>query len=214
MVQTQRIKNRGFLFSWDTFGDYLLNLYLIKGANRNYIIDSGLGSACIEPIAALLEAEKPIILINTHCHWDHVWGNAALEKATIISHTYCYRKLEEEWDAMLKKHEGYRYGVVQKRLPDMTFNSELYFPDDMIRLFHTPGHTVDSISILDEAEGVLNCGDNVGDTLEEIIPSIYDTKAHYIDSLRNYQKLDFDTVISGHNQVLGRDVISNILSIL
>lgn len=212
MVNIQRVKNRGFLFSWDTFEDCFLNLFLIKGGSRDYIIDSGVGSESLAPVWEHLEPEKPVILVNTHYHWDHVWGNAALEKATIISHIQCYRNLDDEWDKMLFKHSDYKNGSVRKRLPDMVFSSELYFPDDKIRLFHTPGHTVDSISILDEAEGVLNCGDNIGDTPEELIPGISDEIAHYIESLRLYQKLDFDTVISGHNHVLGKDVFSKILN--
>lgn len=87
-------------------------------------------------------------------------------------------------------------------LPNLIFQKELYFAEDKIKLFHTPGHTLDSISVLDEEEDVLLVGDNVGDSMEDIIPSIYCEKDIYINTMKKYEEMDFDTCISGHNTIL------------
>ena len=71
---------------------------------------------------------------------------------------------------------------------------------------------MDFISIIDEEEKVINVGDNVGDTVDEIVPFIDCEKGLYIDTLLRYKEMDFDTCISGHNVVLGKDVIEEILN--
>ena len=71
---------------------------------------------------------------------------------------------------------------------------------------------MDFISIIDEEEKVINVGDNVGDTVDEIVPIIDCEKGLYIDTLLKYKEMDFDTCISGHNVVLGKDVIEEILN--
>ncbi len=99
-------------------------------------------------------------------------------------------------------------------LPNLVFQKELVFVEDKSRLFHTPGHTADSISILDEEEGVLVLADNVGDSMDEIVPSIYGEKNIYKHTMEKYEQLDFDTCITGHNKVLGKEVIRDILDVL
>lgn len=97
-------------------------------------------------------------------------------------------------------------------LPNLVFDKEIYFREDNIRIFHTPGHTADSISVIDEEDKVLNAGDNIGDNMEEFLPSIYCERSEYIESLLKYQALDFDACVSGHNVVVGKDIIEKILN--
>jgi glyoxylase-like metal-dependent hydrolase (beta-lactamase superfamily II) len=95
-------------------------------------------------------------------------------------------------------------------LPNLVFDDTLYFPDDKIRLFYTPGHTKDSISVLDEVEKIINVGDNIGDTVEEIVPCIETTKEVYENTLLRYMALDIESCVSGHNIVLGKEVFAAI----
>lgn len=213
-MQIRKIKNRGILFThsnkeWD------LNIYIIMGRKYNYIIDTGLGSLNIEPIKEYIKNNnKETIVINTHYHWDHVWGNGSLKDFKIISHKLCREMIQSKWEEMLEKNKQYCYGEVKMYLPNLVFENELCFPEDNIKLFHTPGHTLDSISVLDEEENVLLVGDNVGDSVEDIIPSIYCGKDVYIETMKKYEKMDFDTCISGHNTVLKKEVIGKILSMM
>jgi len=210
-MKIKRVKERSIVFTHKTFDGWDLNLHLINGEKYNYVIDTGLGSFNIEPIKEYINTDRPTIVINTHYHWDHIWGNGSLEDCIIISHRLCRDMIEAEWDNMMKKNMKYCLGEAKKKLPDLVFEGELYFPEDKIRLIYTPGHTIDSISVIDEEEKVANLGDNIGDTLEEIVPNIYTNKELYINTLLQYQELDFDTCISGHNIVLKRAVIDWIL---
>ena len=101
--------------------------------------------------------------------------------------------IESKWEDMMIKNNQYCYGEVDMYLPNLVFERELYFPEDKIKLLHTPGHTLDSISVLDEKENVLLVGDNIGDSMAEVIPSIYCEKDVYINTMKEYEKMDFDT---------------------
>ncbi len=210
-MNIEKIKNRNVIFKYN-IAEWDLNIHLIMGTKYNYIIDTGLGSLSIAPVLEYLENnQKPIIIINTHYHWDHIWGNHSFSFCTIISHKLCRDKIVEKWDEMLDKKKQFIKGDVQMCLPNLVFEDMLYFPDDKIRIFHTPGHTKDCISVLDEEEKVINVSDNIGDSMDEIIPSIETEKEVYINTLLKYKDIDFDTCVSGHNIILGKEVIDTIL---
>jgi glyoxylase-like metal-dependent hydrolase (beta-lactamase superfamily II) len=211
-MQVRKIKGRGVLFTHSNPG-WDLNVYLIIGRKYNYIIDTGLGSFSVEPIKEYLkDNNRTTIVINTHYHWDHIWGNGSLKDCIIVSHKLCREMIQSKWEEMIQKNNQYCYGDVEMYLPNLVFEKELYFAEDKIRLFHTPGHTLDSISVLDEEDGVVLLGDNIGDSIEDLIPSIYCEKDVYINTMKEYEEMDFDICISGHNTILKKDVIGKILN--
>ncbi|MFD1739039.1 MBL fold metallo-hydrolase [Bacillus salitolerans] len=214
-MKTQKIKKRNILFTDHTPWGWDLNCHLILGNQYNYIIDTGLGSLSTAPIKDFIKDDnKPMIVINTHYHWDHIWGNGSFENCTIISHKLCREMIESNWEDMMKTSQQFIRGDTTQCLPNMTFENELYFPEDQIRIMYTPGHTVDSISVLDEAEKVLHVGDNVGDSLEQLIPSLKVEKEVYMNTLLKYRELDFDTCVSGHNIILDKSVIEKIINMI
>lgn len=213
-MQIRKVNSRGVLFTFSN-PEWDLNIYLITGKKYNYLIDTGLGSTCVDTVKNYLKNDtKETMVINTHYHWDHVWGNGSIKENILIAHRLCLEMLLTCWDKMLAKNNRFCLGEAQLKLPDLVFETDLYFPEDRIRLFHTPGHTADSISIFDEEDQVLILGDNVGDNMEEIIPALYCEKSVYINTMEKYLSLDFDTCITGHNTILGKDVIRQILSLL
>jgi len=186
-MKIEKIKNRNVLFTYSVPKGWDLNLHLIKGNKYNFIIDTGLGSLSVEPIK---------------------------KDSVIISHKLCREMIESNWEEMMQKWKDVLSGETEMSLPCMTFENELYFPEDKVRIIYTPGHTVDSISVIDEEDKVLNAGDNIGDTVDEIIPSLYCEKNLYIDTLIKYSKLDFEFCVSGHNVILDKSVIERILLLL
>ncbi len=211
-MKLRKIKNRGVLFTYDFFG-WDLNIYLIMGNKYNFLIDSGLGSLCIEPVTDYIKNQsKPLFVINTHYHWDHIWGNSSLKTCSIISHKLCRDIIEQQWEVMMKKNSQFCCGNVEICLPNMVFESEIYFPEEQIRIFHTPGHTIDGISVLDEQDKILHAGDNIGDTLDEIVPNLNCERDTYINTLMKYKEYDFELCLSGHNGILQKDVLDVILS--
>jgi len=184
-----RISNRDIMFTEPMTKDYNLNLGLILGKTNNYVIDTGLGSGSVAPILDhIINDGKPIIVINTHFHWDHMWGNWVFGECPIISHTTCRELADKCWDEALRENAGYIDGEVRKCLPNMVFDGSLYFPDDRVSVFHTPGHSEDCVSIYDEVDKVLYAGDNIGDTEDDIIPWIDTDLATFQSLLKTYKR--------------------------
>lgn len=200
-----QITNRNIMFT-QKMGSYSLNTGLIIGNKHNFIIDTGLGSGSVAPVLDYLKNNKPIIVINTHCHWDHIWGNFIFNNSTIISHIKC-RELEDKyWDKAFKDFGKSADGQVIKCLPNLVFEDKLYFPEDRVKIFFTPGHSEDCISIYDEEEKVLYAGDNIGDTDDEIVPYIDTDLETFAKTIQIYKQYDFDICISGHNNPQGKNI--------
>lgn len=213
-MEIQQISRRSYLVrqrlpGWD------LNLHVIRATHRNYVIDTGLGAESAAPVKALLQSDgRPTVVINTHHHWDHIWGNHCFDGCLIISHSLCRDLIAEKWDDMLARNGHFACGQVACRLPDLVFDGGLSFPDDGIRLIHTPGHTADSISVFDEADRLLNTGDNIGESADELVPSLSTGKAVYGDTIRSCIALNAALCVSGHNAVQTPDVFAAILASL
>jgi len=193
--------------------DYDLNLGLVLGLKHNFIIDTGLGSGSVAPILERIGNDgKPIIVINTHSHWDHVWGNWVFEDSLIISHTRCRELEDKSWDEVIRENAQYIDGKANKCLPNMIFDECLYLPEDGIRVFYTPGHSIDCISVYDEVDKVLYAGDNIGDTEDGIVPWIDTDQETFQSLIETYKEYDFEFCISGHNKPQKKAVLARMES--
>ena len=67
-----------------------VNLWLIVGSERALLIDSGLGIAPLRPVVEQL-TDRPVLVVNTHHHFDHVGGNA--EFGAVAAHPAGIRSL-------------------------------------------------------------------------------------------------------------------------
>ena len=204
-----KITGRNIMFTQPMGKTYDLNMGLILGIKHNFVIDTGLGSGSVAPVLEYIGNDtKPIIVVNTHCHWDHIWGNWVFANSMIVSHKLCRELEDKHWDEAIEALSHRIDGEARKCIPNMTFEGSLHFPDDGISMFHTPGHSPDSISIYDAADKVLYAGDEIGDTDEEIVPWIgtdMETMQNTIDIFKQY---DFDICISGHNKPQTKAVLA------
>ncbi len=142
------------------------------------------------------DTHLPIVIFNSHHHYDHVWGNCAFAGSPILAHVKCKQILEEEGVAHLSEFRAHRQGNVELVIPSLTFSDRRIFKNDGVEFFYTPGHTVDSASCIDRGDGVLFVADNV----ESPIPYLYnpDLKA-YIGTLEHYIELEPEVIIPSHD---------------
>lgn len=63
--------------------------YLLCGANRAILIDTGLGVANIKTVIDSL-TELPIMVVTTHVHWDHIGGYKYFSNIAV-------HELEKDW---------------------------------------------------------------------------------------------------------------------
>ncbi len=203
------VKKRSLVFTFNC-GSWNLNLHLLLGRRNNFLVDTGLGPACIAHILPYLKASpNPLIVVNTHFHYDHVWGNCFFKNSTILSSPLCRQRTDLHWGTALQDFYKTEYGTVEKCLPNLVFEGELFFPEDNIYIFSSPGHSADGISLLDQEDGVLNAGDNVGDTMQKPVPFL-ENPTDYLATLKKYQRLPFDTCISGHNHITNKELFNQI----
>jgi glyoxylase-like metal-dependent hydrolase (beta-lactamase superfamily II) len=136
--------------------------YLIAGTERAILFDAGPGQRDIRPVAAAL-TDLPITFVPSHFHFDHVGNEITFERVAVVDLPHLRARAEGgrlrlEWQEHLGSAEGYAAPALQV--------DEWLQPGGVIdlggrrlRVLFTPGHTDDSISLLDEAAGLLFSGD-------------------------------------------------------
>ncbi len=200
------VGKRGTVFEFDD--PYRTNVYVINGDKHVFVCDTFCGSDSMEIIKEHLkkiEADrKPIVIFNSHSHYDHVWGNGSLDAIMVIAHIECRRLLESEGRDALDKYDEHRRGEVVSRMPDVVFEKRVTFAEEGVELFHTPGHTVDSASCMDTHDKILFVGDNI----ETPIPYLNEPDlAPYISTLESYLDLEWKYVVPGHDLVQTDDAL-------
>lgn len=136
--------------------------YLIAGSERALLFDAGSGYRDIRPIAEAL-THLPITFVPSHFHFDHVGNEITFERVAVVDLPHLRARaeggrLQLEWREHLGSAEGYAAPSLQV--------DEWLRPGGVIdlggrelRVLFTPGHTDESISLLDEAAGLLFSGD-------------------------------------------------------
>lgn len=143
-------------------------------------------------------------VINTHHHADHTTGTCFFPGVPVIAHTLCRDLLDTRGRDSLDRLRGSssEMAAVELVLPNMVFDDRLTLRlgDKTLHLWHTPGHSLDSIVCLVEEEQVLFAADTV-------MPLPYFVDGSYtafLESLRGLRGGGFDTIVQGHGEVVLR----------
>ena len=142
---------------------YQLNFnYLILGDSRAVIFDAGTGQRDIGAVVASL-TDLPVTFIPSHLHYDHIGNDVVFDRTALVDLPHLRARAE---NSKLKLTRFEHLGEVEGYpLPELTV-SEWLAPNETIdlggrslKVLYTPGHTQDSISLLDEEAGYLFAGD-------------------------------------------------------
>jgi len=175
---------------------------------RAFVVDTMTGPRDMEPVVAFLAAEagdRRLLVVNTHHHWDHVFGNAAFAGRDIVAQRACPRLIQAQLQAgdeslPLPPEEGVP-------LPTITFGDRLTYTDEgeTVHLIHTPGHTEDSLVVF-LAEGRVLLG---GDTVEWPLPYFgqRDGAEEWVRTLRRLKQLPADVIVPAHGPVMDKSII-------
>lgn len=181
---------------------------LVVTANRAFVVDTLTRPQDMDPVLATLTERAPgrrRVVVNTHHHWDHVYGNAAFPTNDIVAQRSCPRLMEAQAKAMSESVPAPpREGVP---LPTLTFGDRLTYigEDESVHLIHTPGHSEDSLVVyLDQARVLL-----AGDTLEWPLPTFAqrDGRDVWIRTLRQLKQLPAEVVVPSHGPAMGKELI-------
>ncbi len=130
-----------------------------------------LAAAIVESIRPAL-AGRHLLVINTHAHYDHCWGNAVFAwpdgpyPAPIIAHEQTRKLLQDSKAAEYlaeRQRADARFANVRLVAPTITFTGNMLIDggDLTLELLPTPGHSVDHICIWIPELRLLLAGDAV-----------------------------------------------------
>ncbi|MCS6871485.1 MAG: MBL fold metallo-hydrolase [Anaerolineae bacterium] len=147
-------------------------------------------------------------VINTHYHADHTYGTYLFPSATVIAHVRCAELLEQRGRASLAQAQAALPELAEVRLviphlllKDGTFN--LTLGNKTLLLWHTPGHSPDSIVCLAREDRVLFAADTVM-ALPHFVDGDYND---FLNSLESLKHGNFENIVQGHGEVILRGEI-------
>lgn len=206
-----RIDNDTYIISeykhWEETHAYLLN-----GAERSLLIDTGLGIKNIYDEVIKL-TDKPVIAVATHIHWDHIGGHKYFPD-------FYVHKDEVNWltgEFPLTIDQIKDYVVERCELPeDFNIDEYEFFQGDAtkivrdndvidiggrsVEVLHTPGHSPGHMCFYEKASGYLFTGDLVyKDTLFAYYPST--DPIAYLKSMERIASLPIKEVFPAHHSL-------------
>ncbi|MFN8092517.1 MAG: MBL fold metallo-hydrolase [Vicinamibacteria bacterium] len=147
--------------------------YLVVGERQALLFDTGMGLAPIRPVVASL-TDRPVLVLNSHTHWDHVGGNAEFSAILGIDDPYA-RAHALGWSHEAVASEVAPENVCLEKLPGFEpssyhvrgFRATQHVDEGdlvdlggrVLQVLRLPGHSPDSIALLDPARRLLFCGD-------------------------------------------------------
>jgi len=154
-----------------------VNSFLIVGSKRAVLFDSGLGVARIGTVVQKLTA-LPVTVLNSHTHFDHVGGNSEFADIRNLAHPYSEASARGEIPVTLAAYARKTLdedsvcgplpaGVTSREysVPKWTAAAQIEDGEQLelggraVQVVSTPGHTPDSLCLLDRANGLLFTGD-------------------------------------------------------
>lgn len=182
------------------------HVYLIKGLERNLLIDSGMVDnfdnlkTCLAEVGLGIDDIDLVIL--THEHFDHIGATTLFyDKVMVAAHHYAANKiqLQDEFVLMNKYFQENSKPIrADIWLEDGTV---IDLGNYKLKVIHTPGHCSGSICLYEAEHKILFTGDTVlaGGIFSEICPS--GSISDYLNSLQNLKALNIEAMYPGHGRI-------------
>jgi glyoxylase-like metal-dependent hydrolase (beta-lactamase superfamily II) len=188
------------------------NIWHLRGRDADLLVDTGMG---IRPLAPEIDtpAGKPLIVVATHIHLDHVGSlhefalragprhSAAQFETMDDAVTYAYMFHDLEGAVSQLPAPGWR--AMDYRIPPAPLTRTLDegdvvdLGDRQFRVLHLPGHSPDSIALFDERDGLFFSGDAIYD--DGLIDDLPDSdRAAYRATMRRLLDLPVRSGHGGH----------------
>ncbi|MER8365402.1 MBL fold metallo-hydrolase [Mesorhizobium sp. M0306] len=156
------------------------NIWHLRGRDVDLLVDTGMG---ICPLAPQIDtpAGKPLLVVATHIHLDHVGSLHEFPLRAGPSHsaaqfdsmdeavTYAYMFHDLEGAVSRLPAKGWKAADYRIQPAPLTRTLDEGDRIDLggrqFRVLHLPGHSPDSIALFDEADGLFFAGDAIYDAM-------------------------------------------------
>jgi cyclase len=148
----------------------------------------------------------PKLVLNTHFHGDHTFGNMLFPTSVIMAHSGVRRRMEEMGKGMIERSIRFRpeheaeFRTVKITVPSLCYSHglTLHLGGRRVEMFHPgPAHTDGDTAAYLPAEGVLFAGDLLfTGTFPGVLPET-DTRG-WVRVLSELEALPVEKVVPGH----------------
>ena len=160
--------------------------------------------------------DRPIrTLVNTHHHGDHTWGNYLFPEAAIVGHTLCREEMIETGLSIKPLFPGVNWGNIEVEPPFVTFDERLTIFVDDLRLeliFLGPAHTRNDVIVWIPERRLLFSGDLIFSACTPFVAQ--GSLGGLMKALESVRGLGAETIVPGHGEIRGPDVIDESLTYL
>lgn len=209
------------------------NIWHVRGRDRDLMIDTGLGIASLKEAARHL-LSKPLTVVATHAHLDHVGGlhefpervAHGAEAAKMAQGNPRATLFADDRDDVVLDHiraAGYDVPPVMfTALPDAEYDPRAYtvlpapvtrtveegevidIGDRRFEVLHLPGHSPGSIGLWEASSGTLFSGDAIYDG--PLLDELPGSNIPaYVATMRRLREMPVNVVHGGHDPSFGRD---------
>ena len=132
--------------------------YLVTGTDKALLIDTANGREDIHAFVREL-TDLPLMVVNTHGHFDHVYGNIYFDRVYIhprdiaVAEHYFADPEFVAWCEKLDRRPAEFSAIQEGDVIDLGGIS--------LEIYDTPGHTPGGIVLLDRKERILFTGDTI-----------------------------------------------------
>lgn len=182
------------------------HVYLIKGINKNVVIDTGTKgnfSRIVEGLAKVgLKLSEIHLVICTHEHYDHIGGISYFYNHSILAaDRFAATKIELQDEYVIHAvHHGEE--VEKTKITIWLENMVMFdFGNYKLKVLHTPGHTSGSICLYEPYKHFLFSGDTV--FASGVLSKISDSGSYgdYINSLERLSTYRIEKIFPGHGKI-------------
>ena len=202
--------------------------YLILGDNKAALIDTGYGMGDIKSLVEEL-TDLPIIVVTTHTHVDHIGQHNEFSDIAVYDHLFS-RENAAKGREQKGMGDALGPGMYWKKLPEGLTPENYHIPpfkvtrwlkdgdkidlgNKELEIIHTPGHSPDSVCILDKDSKLFW----TGDTFYNAPLYVYSSTTNLDDFINSYRKMNelsdhYDYLMPSHNETyIPKEIIARVL---
>jgi len=189
----------------------LNNAGLIVSGGRTVLVDTAATEArarALREAVLGVAGAPPRVLVNTHSHGDHTFGNFVFPEAVVVGHERTRTEMEAVGLHLTGLWPGVCWGDLEVVLPEVTFRDRLtlHLGGTTAELLCLgPAHTAADTVVWLPGERVLFTGDLVMSGVTPFCPM--GSVAGCLEAIDVLRSLGPRTVVAGHGPVAGPDVL-------
>lgn len=214
MITVKKLKENIYWFGEFYHFEKVIS-YLIIWKEKALLFDTGMGifdmKKEVEKITSL-----PIIVINSHSHFDHIWWNYLFDNVLVLDNSLIkqvsinwidkYAITENYCDEKFFKKPDF-FNLVNFKINGFKYTGLLSDFDIVdiepykLRVIYTPGHSNDHICLYEENNWYLFSGDLIYNWWIYI-----ENYLDYANSIKKLSKLDIKYIFPGHNDFIVNEI--------